>query len=83
MTYQELYKMAMEAFKDPTTRLSKNMSMHRDRYMLLNRHLITETTKAQEKAQELQKKLKNKKVDSTDMRKGGMVISTVNNLKIK
>ena len=81
MTYQELYKMAMEAFKDPTTRLSKNMSMHRDRYMLLNRHLITETTKAQETAQELQKKIK--KVDSTDMRKGGMIISTVNNLKNK
>ena len=81
MTYQELYKMAMEAFKDPTTRLSKNMSMHRDKYMLLNKHLITKKTKAQKKAQELQKKIK--KVDSTDMRKGGMIISTVNNLKNK
>ena len=81
MTYQELYKMAMEAFKDPTTRLSKDLRMHRERYMLRNKHLITKKTKAQKKAQELQKKIK--KVDSTDMRKGGMIISTVNNLKNK
>tara|TARA_R100001129_G_scaffold67769_2_gene46156 strand:- start:607 stop:849 length:243 start_codon:yes stop_codon:yes gene_type:complete len=79
MTYQELYKMAMEAFKDPTTRLSKDLRMHRERYMLRNKHLITKKTKAQKKAQELQKKIK--KVDSNDMRKGGMFISTVNNLK--
>ena len=81
MTYQELYKMAMEAFKDPTTRLSKDLRMHRERYMLRNKHLITKKTKAQKKAQELQKKIK--KVDSNDMRKGGMFISTVNNLKNK
>tara|TARA_R100000234_G_C4983183_1_gene171990 strand:- start:652 stop:897 length:246 start_codon:yes stop_codon:yes gene_type:complete len=81
MTYQELYKMAMEAFKDPTTRLSKDRSIHRSMYMLRNKHLITKKTKAQKKAQELQKKIK--KVDSTDMRKGGMIISTVNNLKNK
>ena len=39
MTYQELYKMAMEAFKDPTTRLSKDLRMHRERYMLRNKHI--------------------------------------------
>ena len=66
MTYEELYKQAMEAFKNPETRLSKNLRMHRERYMLKNKHLIK---------QDKQIKKQN------DMRKGGMVISTVNNLK--
>ena len=37
MDYDELYKAAMEAYKDPETRLSNNLKMHRDRYIMRNR----------------------------------------------
>lgn len=65
MTREELYKEAMEAFKNPETRLSGNLRMHRDRYMLRNKERITNK--------------QNK--GSTDYRKGGMVLSTVNKNK--
>jgi len=37
MDYSELYKEAMEAYKDPDTRLSSNIKTHRDRYILRHR----------------------------------------------
>ena len=37
MDYDELYKAAMEAYKDPETRLSSNLKMHRDRYIMRHR----------------------------------------------
>ena len=37
MDYDELYKAAMEAYKDRETRLSNNLKMHRDRYIIRNR----------------------------------------------
>ena len=65
MTREELYKEAMEAFKNSETRLSGNLRMHRERYMLRNKERITNK--------------QNK--GSTDYRKGGMVLSTVNKSK--
>ena len=47
MTYDDLLKEAMNAFKNPSTRLSKNLSMHRNRYMLRNKDKITDLTEAQ------------------------------------
>ena len=67
MTREELLQEAMEAYKNPETRLSKNISMHRERYMLRNKKRITNK--------------QNK--GSNDMRKGGMVLSTVDNRKKK
>ena len=37
MDYDELYKAAMEAYKDPETRLSSNLKTHRDRYIMRHR----------------------------------------------
>ena len=42
MTREELYKEAMEAFKNPDTRLSKNLRMHRERYLLRNKDKLSE-----------------------------------------
>ena len=67
MTREELYKEAMETYNNPETRLSKNLRMHRERYMLRNKDRITNK--------------QNK--GSNDMRKGGMVLSTVDNRKNK
>ena len=67
MTKEELLQEAMEAYNNPETRLSKNLRMHRERYVLRNRDRITNK--------------QNK--GSNDMRKGGMVLSTVDNRKVK
>lgn len=37
MDYDELYRAAMEAYKDPETRLSNNLKIHRDRYIMRHR----------------------------------------------
>ena len=67
MTKDELLQEAMKAYNNPETRLSKNISMHRERYMLRNKNRITNK--------------QNK--GSNDMRKGGMVLSTVDNRRNK
>ena len=37
MEYADLYKEAMEAYKNPETRLSSNIKVHRDRYIMRHR----------------------------------------------
>ena len=105
MTREELYKEAMEAFKNPDTRLSKNLRMHRERYLLRNKDKLTEKNnkdldklKVQPKlegnypelSEEQLDKFKEKKnkgdmvksrTGPQDFRKGGMVLSTVDNRK--
>ena len=127
MTREELYKEAMEAFKNPDTRLSKNLKMHRDRYLLRNKDRLTEKnnkdldklkvkpklegdypelskeqldklkvkpklegsypTLSEEELDKLKQYSKggaaNSRIKTADYRKGGMVLSTVDNRKNK
>jgi len=71
MTAQEIQALqqeAMDAWKSGD-RLSKNLSIHRTRYVARKRAEI--------------KASKNKNTDTTDYRKGGMVLSTTDNRKNK
>ena len=71
MTAQEIQALqqeAMDAWKSGD-RLSKNLNIHRTRYVARKRAEI--------------KASKNKNTDTTDYRKGGMVLSTTDNRKNK
>ena len=115
MTREELYKEAMKAFKNPDTQLSKNLKIHRERYMLRNKDKLTKKSDKDLDKLKVQPKLKekypgtriklskeqldkikqsgdtyyskggaaNSRVKTIDYRKGGMVLSTVDNRKNK
>jgi len=71
MTAQEIQALQQEAMDawENGDRLSKNLSIHRTRYVARKRAEI--------------KASKNKNTDTTDYRKGGMVLSTTDNRKNK
>jgi hypothetical protein len=65
---QALQQEAMDAWQSGN-RLSKNLTIHRERYVLRKRAELEAA--------------KNKNKGSQDFRKGGMVLSTVDNRKVR